>query len=279
MEISTPLTEEAVARLRAGDKVSITGTIYVGRDAAHKRLVAALDAGQPLPFDPQGQIIYYMGPAPAKPGEPIGSAGPTTSGRMDPYAPRLMEVGLKGMVGKGNRSAPVREAMRKYRAVYLGATGSLHLVWDVADTLNGLMALPNLVALLLLSHIGADTRLWVIVVCLTILGFGFALFSSPNMNAIMSSVEKRYYGVASGSVATMRLLGQMLSLGIVTLLFGLLIGRAQITPEHHPALILSARYALLIFFALCLGGIYFSFSRGQLRDAGQEAGSQPSDPY
>ena len=123
MEISTPLTEEAVARLRAGDKVSITGTIYVGRDAAHKRLVAALDAGQPLPFDPQGQIIYYMGPAPAKPGEPIGSAGPTTSGRMDPYAPRLMEVGLKGMVGKGNRSAPVREAMRKYRAVYLGATG------------------------------------------------------------------------------------------------------------------------------------------------------------
>jgi fumarate hydratase subunit beta len=123
MEISTPLTDEVVAQLRAGDKVSITGTIYVGRDSAHKRLVAALDAGEPLPFEPQGQIIYYMGPAPAKPGEPIGSAGPTTSGRMDPYAPRLMEVGLKGMVGKGNRSAPVREAMRQYKAVYLGATG------------------------------------------------------------------------------------------------------------------------------------------------------------
>ena len=123
MEISTPLTEEVVAQLRAGDKVSITGIIYVGRDAAHKRLVAALDAGQPLPFDPQGQIIYYMGPAPAKPGEPIGSAGPTTSGRMDPYAPRLMEVGLKGMIGKGNRSVPVREAMRQHKAVYMGATG------------------------------------------------------------------------------------------------------------------------------------------------------------
>ena len=134
-------------------------------------------------------------------------------------------------------------------------------------------------ALLLLSRIGAATPLWAIVACLAILGFGFALFSSPNMNAIMSSVEKRHYGVASGSVATMRLLGQTLSLGIVTLLFGLLIGRAQITPEHHPAFILSARYALLIFFALCLGGIYFSFSRGQLRDAGQKAGSQPRDPY
>jgi fumarate hydratase subunit beta len=112
-----------IEQLHAGDKVSITGVIYVGRDAAHKRIVAALDAGEPLPFDPQGQIIYYMGPAPAKPGQPIGSAGPTTSGRMDPYAPRLMEVGLKGMIGKGNRTKPVREAMQKYRAVYFAATG------------------------------------------------------------------------------------------------------------------------------------------------------------
>ena len=86
-------------------------------------MVAALDAGQPLPFDPQGQIIYYMGPAPAKPGEPIGSAGPTTSGRMDAYTPRMLEAGLKGMIGKGNRSQAVREAMRKYKAVYLAATG------------------------------------------------------------------------------------------------------------------------------------------------------------
>jgi fumarate hydratase subunit beta len=123
VSLTTPLTDEVVTRLRAGDKVRITGTIYVGRDAAHKRLVAALDAGEPLPFDPKGQIIYYMGPAPAKPGQPIGSAGPTTSYRMDPYAPRLMEVGLKGMIGKGNRSMPVREAMQTFKAVYFGATG------------------------------------------------------------------------------------------------------------------------------------------------------------
>jgi fumarate hydratase subunit beta len=123
MKLTTPLTDKVIEQLRAGDKVTITGIIYVGRDAAHKRIVAALDAGQPLPFDPQGQIIYYMGPAPAKPGDPIGSAGPTTSYRMDPYAPRLMEVGLKGMIGKGNRSLPVREAMKKHKAIYLGAIG------------------------------------------------------------------------------------------------------------------------------------------------------------
>jgi len=123
MRLTTPLTDEVVEQLRAGDKVGITGVIYVGRDAAHKRLVAALDAGETLPFDPQGQIIYYMGPSPAKPGDPIGSAGPTTSYRMDPYAPRMMEVGLKGMIGKGNRSLPVREAMQKHKAVYFGAIG------------------------------------------------------------------------------------------------------------------------------------------------------------
>jgi fumarate hydratase subunit beta len=117
------LTDEFIEQLRAGDKVSITGVIYVGRDAAHKRLVAALEAGEPLPFDPTGQIIYYMGPAPAKPGDPIGSAGPTTSYRMDPYAPMMLEAGLKGMIGKGNRSMPVRQAMQKYKAVYLGAIG------------------------------------------------------------------------------------------------------------------------------------------------------------
>ena len=123
MRLTTPLTDEVIEQLHAGDKVTLTGTLYVGRDAAHKRLVAALDAGEPLPFDPQGQIIYYMGPSPAKPGQPIGSAGPTTSGRMDPYAPRLMEVGLKGMIGKGNRSQAVKDAIRKYKAVYFAATG------------------------------------------------------------------------------------------------------------------------------------------------------------
>jgi fumarate hydratase subunit beta len=123
MNLTTPLTDEAIELLRAGDNVTISGTIYVGRDAAHKRLVAALDAGASLPFDPRGQIIYYMGPAPAKPGDPIGSAGPTTSYRMDPYAQRLMEVGLKGMIGKGNRSPAVREAMQEHRSVYFCAIG------------------------------------------------------------------------------------------------------------------------------------------------------------
>lgn len=123
MNLTTPLTDDVIEQLHAGDKVSITGTIYVGRDSAHKRMVAALDAGQPLPFDPQGQVIYYMGPSPAKPGDPIGSAGPTTSGRMDAYTPRMLEAGLKGMVGKGNRTQAVRDAIRKYKAVYLAATG------------------------------------------------------------------------------------------------------------------------------------------------------------
>ena len=123
MKLTTPLTNDQIEQLHAGDKVSITGVIYVGRDAAHKRMVDALEVGESLPFDPQGQIIYYMGPAPAKPGEPIGSAGPTTSYRMDPYATRMMEAGLKGMIGKGNRSMPVRQAMQEHKAVYLGATG------------------------------------------------------------------------------------------------------------------------------------------------------------
>jgi fumarate hydratase subunit beta len=123
MHITTPLTDDVVERLRAGDKVTLSGVIYVARDAAHKRLVEALDRGEDLPLDLQGQVIYYMGPSPAPPGRPIGAAGPTTSGRMDPYAPRLMAEGLKGMIGKGNRSAAVREAMQKYKAVYFGAIG------------------------------------------------------------------------------------------------------------------------------------------------------------
>jgi len=132
----------------------------------------------------------------------------------------------------------------------------------LASTGMGITAL----ALVLLTRLGAGTGVWFIVACLMVLGFGFALFSSPNMNAIMSSVDKRHYGVASGSVATMRLLGQMLSLGVVTLIFALLIGRVQITPEQHPAFLMSMRYSLFVFFGLCLCGCYFSLSRGQLRE-------------
>jgi len=109
--------------LKAGDNLSLTGVIYVGRDAAHKRMIEALDQGKPLPFDIKGQTIYYMGPTPARPGRQIGSAGPTTSGRMDAYSPRLMAEGLKGMIGKGLRSQAVKDAMVKYKAVYLGAIG------------------------------------------------------------------------------------------------------------------------------------------------------------
>ena len=122
-KIILPLTDEILEELRSGDSVLLTGVIYVGRDAAHKRIVEALDGGKPLPFDIRGQIIYYMGPTPPRPGRVIGSAGPTTSGRMDAYAPRLMAEGLKGMIGKGVRSPAVKEAMKKHRAVYLGTIG------------------------------------------------------------------------------------------------------------------------------------------------------------
>lgn len=122
-KISLPLTDETVAGLRAGDDVLLTGTLYTGRDSAHKRMVEALDEGRPLPFQLAGQTIYYMGPSPAKPGQVIGSAGPTTSGRMDSYSPRLMAEGLKGMIGKGMRAPAVREAIRQHRAVYFAAIG------------------------------------------------------------------------------------------------------------------------------------------------------------
>lgn len=123
MKLTTPLTDAIVEQLHAGDTVEITGTIYVARDAAHKKMVEALERGEKLPVDLRGQIVYYMGPSPTKPGQVIGSAGPTTSGRMDAYAPRLMEIGLKGMIGKGLRAQAVKDAMKKYKAVYFAATG------------------------------------------------------------------------------------------------------------------------------------------------------------
>ena len=124
-KVKLPLTEGTLSELRAGDSVLLSGVLYVARDAAHKRLVEALDQGKPLPFDIRGQTVYYMGPSPAKPGQVIGSAGPTTSSRMDSYSPRLMAEGLKGMVGKGIRSQAVKDAMKKYKAVYLAAVGGI----------------------------------------------------------------------------------------------------------------------------------------------------------
>jgi len=123
IKLNTPLSDEDVDKLKIGDKVYLTGIIYTGRDAAHKRMIDLLDAGKSLPIDICGQVIYYVGPAPAKPGQPIGSAGPTTSYRMDAYAPKLMKLGMKGMIGKGNRSSEVIEAMKKHKVLYFGATG------------------------------------------------------------------------------------------------------------------------------------------------------------
>ena len=123
IRIKAPLDEKTVEKLKAGDQVLISGVIYTARDAAHKRLVEALDKDGKLPFDMKGQVIYYMGPSPARPGHVIGSAGPTTSGRMDSYAPRLMAVGLKGMIGKGDRTQAVKDAIKKHKAVYFAAIG------------------------------------------------------------------------------------------------------------------------------------------------------------
>jgi fumarate hydratase subunit beta len=122
-KLTTPLTDADVAKLTIGDVVLLTGTIYTARDAAHKRLVESLDKGEQLPFDLKGALIYYVGPSPAPPGRPIGAAGPTTSYRMDSYAPRLHSLGLKATIGKGKRSDEVKTALKKHTAVYFGATG------------------------------------------------------------------------------------------------------------------------------------------------------------
>ncbi|NCC24985.1 MAG: Fe-S-containing hydro-lyase [Deltaproteobacteria bacterium] len=122
-KLRTPLTDKDMEQLRVGDVVKLTGTIYTARDAAHKRLIDLLDQGKELPFDLQGSVIYYVGPSPAPPGRPIGAAGPTTSYRMDTYAPRLHGLGLKASVGKGKRNDAVKTALKEHKAVYFGATG------------------------------------------------------------------------------------------------------------------------------------------------------------
>ena len=121
--ITMPITEETTAELKAGDYVYLTGTMYVARDAAHKRMIEALDRGEELPIDIKDATIYYMGPSPARQGRPIGSAGPTTASRMDKYAPTLLDLGLKGMIGKGKRSQAVKDAIVRNKAVYFAAIG------------------------------------------------------------------------------------------------------------------------------------------------------------
>ena len=150
-EVKLPLTGKAIEDLHAGDNVLLSGILYVARDAAHKRLLEALDKGQPLPFEIAGQTIYYMGPSPARPGQVIGAAGPTTSGRMDIYTPRLLEAGLKGMIGKGNRSKAVKEAIIKYKAVYFAAIGGAGALISKSIRKSDIIAYPELGAEALLK--------------------------------------------------------------------------------------------------------------------------------
>ena len=142
--ITTPITGEVTKNLRSGDYVYITGTIYVARDAAHKRMIEALERGEELPIDIKDSTIYYMGPSPAREGRPIGSAGPTTATRMDKYAPGLLDLGLKGMIGKGKRSQEVRDAIVRNGAVYFAAVGGAGALLSRAITSSEVIAYDDL---------------------------------------------------------------------------------------------------------------------------------------
>ena len=144
IELKTPLGSAAARALRAGDMCLLTGELYTARDAAHKRLCTLLEAGQPLPFDIRGAVIYFVGPTPAKPGQAIGSAGPTTSYRMDTYSPALLRQGLTGMIGKGKRSEAVIEAIRACGAVYFGATGGCGALLSRCIKKAEIIAYPDL---------------------------------------------------------------------------------------------------------------------------------------
>lgn len=143
-KIETPVSDEVIAQLRAGDRVYITGYLYTGRDAAHKKLIELVKEGKELPIDIKGQFIYYVGPTPARPGKPIGSAGPTTSYRMDSYAPTLHSLGLKGTIGKGSRSEEVKEAIKKHKAVYLAAVGGAGALISKSIVGSEVIAYPEL---------------------------------------------------------------------------------------------------------------------------------------
>ncbi|MFA4838823.1 MAG: Fe-S-containing hydro-lyase [Candidatus Neomarinimicrobiota bacterium] len=145
-ELTTPLTPEAISALRAGDKVLLSGIVYSARDAAHKRLLEMIRRGELLPFDLAGQVIYYLSPSPAKPGAVIGSAGPTSSYRLDPYTPALLDLGLKGMIGKGARSREVIDAIVKNRAVYFMAVGGAAVKMAQSVVSARVIAFPDLEA-------------------------------------------------------------------------------------------------------------------------------------
>ena len=163
--ITLPLTEEIAKTLRAGDTVYLTGTIYTSRDAGHKRMCEALARGEQLPFDPKDATIYYVGPTPAKPGAVIGSAGPTTAGRMDAYAPTLMSVGARGMIGKGARLPEVVDAMKQYSGVYFGAIGGAGALLAKCVKKCELIAYEDLGAEALRKLYVEDMPLFVIIDC------------------------------------------------------------------------------------------------------------------
>jgi len=142
--IETPLSDEVIAKLHAGDKVFLSGYVLTGRDSAHKKLIDLIKEGKDLPIDVKGQLIYYVGPTPARPGKPIGSAGPTTSYRMDSYAPTLHALGLKGSIGKGQRSKEVKEALKKHKAVYLAASGGTGALISKSVLESEVVAYPEL---------------------------------------------------------------------------------------------------------------------------------------
>jgi len=142
--ITTPVTDETIAKLRAGDKVFITGYLLTGRDSAHKKLADLIKEGKELPVDIKGQFIYYVGPTPARPGKAIGSAGPTTSYRMDSYTPLLHSLGLKGTIGKGSRNKEVLEAMMKHKAVYLASVGGAGALISKSIESSEVVAYPEL---------------------------------------------------------------------------------------------------------------------------------------
>ena len=163
--ITLPLTEELAGTLHAGDSVLLTGTVYTSRDAGHRRMCEAAAGGRPLPFDPTDATIYYVGPTPAKPGQVIGSAGPTTSGRMDAYAPTLMRLGARGMIGKGARLPEVVEAMKKYHGVYFGAIGGAGALLAKCIRKSELIAYEDLGAEALRKLYVEDMPLVVIIDC------------------------------------------------------------------------------------------------------------------
>ena len=185
-KITLPLTKELAKTLKAGDRVLLSGTIYTSRDAGHKRMCEALARGEELPFDPTDATIYYVGPTPAKPGQVIGSAGPTTSGRMDAYAPTLMKVGIRGMIGKGARLDEVIEAMKENFGVYFGAIGGAGALLAKCIKSSELIAYEDLQSEGLRKLYVEDMPLVVIIDC-----YGNNLYET-GPNEYLKSVESKH---------------------------------------------------------------------------------------